>query len=94
MSNESVLLVSRAHCRQRLRLLKRGGTLEQFEELPTAMSLYRPTLIGSMSEKMIDLLWDYTEHNPNWLLHESDPAKLAARGEHDRKLVRSQCLNL
>jgi len=61
-------------------LLKNGGAKSDFEELLPVMSLHRPTLIGSMSERMSDLLWNYTEHNPNWLLHECDPTKLSKKG--------------
>lgn len=66
--------------RKRERFLKKGGTVRQNRDILPVMSLYSPTLNGSMSERMVDLLWDYMEHNPNWLLHNTDDAKLDPKG--------------
>ena len=67
-------------CRKWEKLLRRGGTVEQFRELLPVMSLYKPSLLGSMSERMLEQLWDYKEHNPHQLLHVSDSCKLSPKG--------------
>lgn len=43
------------------------------------MSLYKPTLMGCMSETISDALWEYIIHNPDYLLHDQDESKLTPR---------------
>ena len=76
----AILFFLPVFCRKWEKLLRTGGTVEQFRELLPVMSLYRPSLLGSMSEKMLEMLWDYREHNPHQLLHMSDSCKLSPKG--------------